>query len=124
LFHQGALLARSFFDAGFDTVLIGGNALHTYGEFSPLITALGDRHEMFHFTLEPVLDAIIERVNKRGGDKTEDWLASHVEWMRTRPVGDTIRIDNTSLTPSETLAVIARHLADGEGLLSRVAGGP
>jgi hypothetical protein len=117
--RQCGMLARSFFDAGFETVLIGGNALHTRdGSFDALIESLRARGNVYHFTLDPSLDEIIRRVEARGGDKTREWLGEHVAWMRDRDAPWTSRIDNSAMSPTETAAVIAERITLGEGLLA------
>ena len=119
MFRQCAILAGSFFDAGFETVLIGGNALHTRdGEFDDLIDALRSWGDVFHFTLDPTLDEIIRRVQARGGDKTDEWLTTHVAWMREKYASWTSVIDNSAVSPRETASLIAHRAALGEGLLA------
>jgi len=71
---------------------------------------------VYHVTLDPSLDAIRARIEQRGGmDITPDGIAEHVEWMRARYRDWTCRIDNTAMTPAETVAEIARRIAHGEG---------
>jgi len=118
LFEQCALLATSFLRNGFTWVVIGGNALHTPGEIGALVESLLDLGEVFHVTLDPSIDEIKRRVTKRGGDKTDEWLDAHVAWMREKYHEWTCRIDNTDLTPLETLHAIAAAVAAGEGRLT------
>jgi hypothetical protein len=118
LYEQCFLLAVSFANGGFDTVVIGGNALHTLDELHGLVERLAVLGPVFHVTLDPSLDEIVRRVAGRGGDKTPEWLAVHVDWMRAKYEPWTCRIDNTSLSPTETLDEVAhRVLAAGEGRL-------
>jgi chloramphenicol 3-O-phosphotransferase len=117
LFEQCWLLADSFARGGFDTVVIGGNALHTPDEMGELVPSLASLGPVFHVTLDPALDEIVRRVANRGADKSPEWLRVHVEWMHERYEATpwTCRIDNTSLTMHETLEEIARRTAAGEG---------
>lgn len=97
--------------------MIGGNALHTRAEIDPLIARLARHGEVFHVTLDPSLEEIVRRVERRGGDKTAEWLETHVAWMREKYGPWTSRIDNTTLGPIETLHEIAARIAAGEGRL-------
>jgi hypothetical protein len=113
--YQCFVLARSFLKAGFECVVIGGNGLHTPAELNDLVALLLELGEVYHVTLDPSLTEIQRRVASRGGDKTSEWLADHVEWMRARYREWTCRIDNTSLSPEATLVEIAQRTAHGEG---------
>ena len=122
--RQCALLAASFFEAGFETVVIGGNALHTRSEFDGLVEGLRPHADVHHVTLDPSLDEIVRRVEARGGDKTPDWLATHVAWMREKYGEWTSVIDNSTMTPQETVQVIAGRVAAGDSLLAGRLGRP
>lgn len=76
------------------------------------------RGDVFHFTLDPSLEIIVRRVEGRGGDKTEDWLETHVAWMREKYESWTSVIDNSAISPEETASLIAARVATGEGLLA------
>lgn len=118
MYEQCLLLAKSFLDNGFAWVVIGGNALHTPAAMAPLVEGLLDLGEVFHVTLDPSIDEIKRRVAERGGDKTDEWLGVHVAWMREKYEGWTCRVDNSNLTPLETLQAIAGRVATGEGRLT------
>lgn len=118
LFEQCGLLATSFHRAGFDCVVIGGNALHTPDEINPLIQQLLEAGGVIHVTLDPSIDEIRRRVAARGGDKTPEWLETHVQWMRERYAGWTCRIDNSTITPTETLDEIVARTRAGEGRIT------
>lgn len=113
--YQCWLLAKSFFADGFDCVVIGGNGLHTPSEINDLVELLLTAGDVYHVTLDPSPDEIQRRVAERGGDHTPEWLAVHVEWMREKYRDWTCRVDNTRLTPEETLAEIAERVGRGEG---------
>lgn len=121
--RQVGLLASSFLDDGFATMLILGNALHTGEELDVFLPALLERGDVFHVTLDPSIEEIVRRVAARGGDKTPEWLATHVEWMRERYEPWTCRIDNSSLSPSETVDLLTSQIARGCGRLTGTFGG-
>jgi adenylylsulfate kinase-like enzyme len=120
--RQVGLLASSFLDDGFETMLVLGNALHSSEELDLFLPSLLERGDVFHVTLDPSLEEVVRRVAARGGDKTADWLATHVAWMRERYESWTCRIDNTSLSPSETVDLITAQIALGCGRLTRTFG--
>lgn len=121
--RQCGLLATSFFDAGFDTVIIAGNALHTPKELDVLLVEILERADVFHVTLDPSLDTITARVAARGGDKTPEWLRTHVSWMREKYEAWTALVDNSDLTVDGTISEIARRVERGEGRLVTPFGG-
>jgi hypothetical protein len=122
VYRQVGLLAESFFDFGLDTVLVVGNALHTPEDLDLVLPPLLERGAVFHVTLDPSLTEIVRRVRQRGDEKTDEWLAAHVSWMRDKYGPWTARIDNTTLTPSETLRAIAAEIARGAGRLHATFG--
>jgi chloramphenicol 3-O-phosphotransferase len=63
------------------------------------------------------MEEIQRRVAERGGNIDPGWLAEHVELMRARQRDWTCRVDNTSLTPEETVVEIAARVQRGEGRL-------
>jgi hypothetical protein len=73
-----------------------------------------------HVTLDPSIDEIKGRVAARGGDKTPEWLEAHVQWMRERYAAWTCRIDNSTMTPAETLIEILARTRAGEGRITSV----
>jgi hypothetical protein len=112
-------LARSFLARGFECVIIGGNGLHSPEEgLNDLITLLLTVGDVYHVTLDPSLQEIQRRVTHRGSDVIPDSLAEHVEWMRARYRDWTCRVDNTSMTPDETLAEIAARIRRGQGRIT------
>jgi chloramphenicol 3-O-phosphotransferase len=116
--RQVAMLAESFLDFGVDTVLVVGNALHGREAVQLLLEPLLPRGDVFHFLLDPDLHEIRRRVRARGDDKSDEWLQTHVDWVRDQCEGWTVRIDNTALTPRETAQAIARALEAGVGRLT------
>jgi hypothetical protein len=116
--RQCWLLARSFLAAGFGCVIIGGNGLHSPEQINELVTLLLGLGEVYHVTLDPSLSEIQRRVAERGGDRTPEWLAGQVGWMRGRYRSWSCRIDNTSLSPESVLAELAERTGRGEGRLT------
>src|SRR5687768_7062033 len=112
--RQWILLARSYFEFGFAAVIIGGNGVWDRTAVSQVAAAVADLADTYHLTLDPSLDVICERVAARGDDKSPDWLRTHVEWMRERYAeGWTYVIDNSAMTPDETLeAIVAAVVSD------------
>lgn len=117
--RQVGLLAGSFLDAACSTMLVLGNALHSPPSLDVFLPLLLARGEVFHVTPDPSLDEIVRRVAARGGDKTPEWLAIHVAWMRDQYEPWTCRIDNPSLTPEQTVERIAQEIGAGRGRLLR-----
>ena len=120
--EQVGLLAGSFLDAGFSTMLVVGNALHGPEDLDLFLPALLSRGAVYHVTIDPSLDEIVRRVAARGADKTPEWLATHVAWMRERYGPWTCRIDNTSLSPAETVDRITEEIHRGCGRLTDTFG--
>lgn len=113
--YQCWLLAKSFFAADFECVVMGGNGLHTPREINDLVGLLLTAGDVYHVTLDPALEEIQRRVAERGGDQTPEWLKAHVEWMREKYRDWTCRIDTSCLTQDETLVEIAERVGRGEG---------
>lgn len=122
MFEQCGLLSASFHRSRFEWVVIGGNALHTPDEIAALIVSLLAHGSVFHVTLDPSTEAIQRRVAQRGGDKTDEWLEAHVEWMRAKYESWTARVDNSDQTPPETLREIVARVSAGDGQLTGVPG--
>lgn len=118
MFEQCGLLASSFQRSGLAWVVIGGNALHTPEEIVGLVAALLQLGDVFHVTLDPSVEIIQRRIARRGGDKTDEWLETHVEWMRAKYDSWTARVDNSDHAPLDTLRGIAARVARGEGQLT------
>ena len=113
---QAWLLARSFLERDFETVVIGSNGFHTPAEgLNDMIGFLLTAGAVHHVTLDPAIEEIERRVAHRGSDLSPDSLSEHVEWMRARQRPWTCRIDNTSLTPEATVIEIAARIGRGEG---------
>ena len=117
--QQWALLARSFFEFGFAAVIIGGNAVWHLESVAEVADSLRDVAEIYHVTLDPSWEVICDRVERRGdGNKSREWLRTHVDWMRGHYAeGWTHVVDNSTMTPEETLAAVVAAVESGEAVL-------
>lgn len=114
--HNTALLARSFFDAGFtvvlDDIVVGDRLGHLLAEL--------DDVDFLFVLLTPSLAAVREREHERGTELWREW-----EWLseavRSTPkVG--LWLDSTGQTPEETVDEIMRRSWD-EALVQPQRGG-
>ena len=117
--RNAARLAGHFLDEGFRLVVVAGNSVWGADAVDVLTDALGSRAAVHHITLDPSVETIQARVAVRGDDKSPDWLAAHVAWMRARYLAWTHVIDTTSLGPDETVSAVLEAVAAGHG---RIAG--
>ena len=122
MYRQVAALAGSFFDYGLETVLVVGNALHTREGVDFLVGPLLARSDVFHVLLDPSVEVIRERIRVRGDDKTDEWIESHVAWVRAQCDGWAARIDNTAMSTEDTATAIRRMIESGGGRLRSVRG--
>jgi chloramphenicol 3-O-phosphotransferase len=112
--RQWVLLARSYFDFGFAAVVIGGNGVWNRSSIGAVAAAVADQADTYHVSLDTSLDVVCARIAERGDDMSPDWLRTHVEWMRERYAeGWTYVIDNSAMTPDETLDAIAAAVDSG-----------
>lgn len=119
--YQCWMLTKSFLEAGFETVIIGGNGFHTPEEgLNDMVSFLLTAGEVFHVTLDPSTEETQRRVAHRGSAIGPNALADHVQWMRDRQRPWTCRIDNTQMTPEQTLGEIAARIRQGEGHITGV----
>ena len=80
--------------------------------------AVADVADTFHVSLDPSLDVLRDRIARRGDDRSDDWLRTHVEWMRERYAeGWTYVIDNSAMTPDETLDAVVAAVESGAAKL-------
>lgn len=117
--RQWILLARSYFEFGFAAVIIGGNGVWQRENVMRVAAAVADLADTYHVSLDPSLDVIRDRIARRGDDRSDDWLRTHVEWMRERYAeGWTYVIDNSAMTPDETLDAVVAAVNSGEARLA------
>lgn len=113
------LLAHSFLSSGFDTVVIGGNGLHRPDEGpDELVELLLGVSDVHHVTLDPSDEVIRQRLLQRGATHLPADLADHLTSMRASYGDWTCRIDNSRLSPLETVEEITARIATGEGRLT------
>jgi len=113
------LLARSFLSRGFECVLIGGNAPHTPDRaLNDLIGRLLGVGDVYHVTLDPSPAQTQRRVAQRGGGPRPEWVTEHVGRLRATYQDWTCRVDNSRLSPLETVAEIAARIEQGHGKLT------
>ena len=115
--RQCAHLSRSFFEAGFETVLVVGNSLHVREDLAPFLD-LGV--EVSHVTLASSLAALTERMARRGDrDKTPEWLRAHMDYMQPfYDEGWSALIDNSAMTVEATVDAVAGVVVAGRAALS------
>jgi hypothetical protein len=115
---QAAQLAISLFEHGWRTVIICGNSLFDPDDTAPVVARLRPFAEVYHVTLVPALEAVLARCGPdlpgRGPARLAEDAQAHA---RRRHPGSAL-LDNSALTPEQTLAEMARVVATGGGRLS------
>ncbi|MEV6287664.1 hypothetical protein [Kribbella sp. NPDC051770] len=112
--RQCAQLAESFFGAGYENVLIAGNAIHDAVDLNPILPELLRLGRVFHVTLEPTEEAVLRRT-ANDLDRSPAHLISELQHARAKRSSWSAPIDNSTLTPLETLQTIAHLIDAGEG---------
>jgi hypothetical protein len=115
---QAAQLAVSLFEHGWRTVIIFGNSLFDPDDTAPVLARLRPVAEVYHVTLAPALEAVLARCGPdlpgRGPSRLAEDAETHA---RKRHPGSAL-LDNSALTPQQTLAELARLVSSGAGRLS------
>jgi hypothetical protein len=115
---QAAELAISLFGHGWQTVIIFGNSLFDPGDTAPVLAQLSPVAEVYHVTLVPALQAVLARCGTGLPGRGPSRLAEDAEiHARKRHPGSAL-LDNSALTPEQTLAELARLVSTGAGRLS------
>jgi hypothetical protein len=121
--RQCALLAKSYFVSGFGGVVIGGNSVHQKDRLNEILGTLLEVSEIHHVTLDPDPEMIKQRILARSGAhddiKTPEWVDSHVRYMREHYEAWTARIDNSALSPDETVQAIYHAVLCNRGRLTQ-----
>ncbi|MFF0271022.1 hypothetical protein [Kribbella sp. NPDC004536] len=107
--RQSVSLAESFVEAGYENILIAGNAIHDAVDLNPVIPHFLRLGRVFHFSLDPSEEAVLRRT-ANDPHRSAPHLTNELHFMRTRLSPWSASIDNSALTPLETLEKIA-HLA-------------
>ena len=115
---QAAQLALSLFEHGWQTVVICGNSLFEPVDTAPVLARLCPVAEVHHVTLVPALQAVLgwcgSDLPGRGPSRIAEDAETHA---RKRHPGSAL-LDNSTLTPKQTLAELARLVSAGAGRLS------
>lgn len=115
---QAAELAISLFRHGWQTVIIFGNSLFDPDDTAPILARLRPVAQVYHVTLTPALDAVLARCGPdlpgRGPSRLKEDADTHA---RKRHPGSAL-LDNSALTPEQTLTELARLVNAGAGRLS------
>ena len=114
---QAAQLAISLFNHGWQTVIICGNSLFDPADTAPVLTRLCPAAEVYHVTLTPALPAVLTRcAAEQGRDPAQ--LAADVELLARKPHPRSAHLDNSNMTPEQTLTELARLVHTGAGHLN------
>jgi hypothetical protein len=100
---QAARLAVSLFEHGWPTVMVCGNSLFDPADTAPVRALLEPRAQVYHVTLAP------------GPAR----LAEDADLAARRVHPGSVPLDNSTLTPEQTLAEIVRLVGSGVGLTTR-----
>ncbi|GAA1144857.1 hypothetical protein GCM10009630_49420 [Kribbella jejuensis] len=112
--RQSVQLADSFFGAGYENVLIAGNAIHDAFDLNPVIPHLLRLGRVFHLTLDPSEQAVLRRT-AADPDRSPSRLMTDLHHLRAKRSPWSATIDNSDLTPLETLRTIAHLTESGAG---------
>jgi hypothetical protein len=123
---QATALTVSLFEHGWPTVMVGGNSLFDPADTAPIVAKLSPVGQVYHVTLTPALPTVIDRCatgpsrdpSRRDPSRRDpSRLAADAHLVASRPHPGSARVDNTNLTPEQTLARIARLVDAGSGRL-------
>jgi hypothetical protein len=112
--RQSVQLAESFFGAGYENVVIAGNAIHDAIDLNPVIPDLLRLGQVFHLSLDPSEEAVLRRTAD-DPDRSPAHLIRDLHLLRARRSPWSALVDNSTLTPLETLQRIAHLVQSGEG---------
>jgi hypothetical protein len=115
---QATDLAISLFNHGWYTVIICGNSLFEPTDTTPVLTRLSPVAEVYHVTLTPALPVVLTRCAATP-DRDPARLAADVELLARKPHPGSTHLDNSTMTPEQTLIELARLIKTGAGHLIR-----
>jgi hypothetical protein len=114
---QAADLAISLAGHGWQTIIICGNSLFDPADTGPLLARLGPVAEIYHVTLAPALPAVLARCAGQPG-RGPSRLAADVELLARKVHPGSALLDNSNMTPEQTLTEMARLVGTGAGRLN------
>jgi hypothetical protein len=114
---QATNLAISLFEHGWPTVIICGNSLFEPTDTAPVLTRLSPVAEVYHVTLTPALPTVLTRCAGTPG-RTPSQLTADVELLARKPHPGSTHLDNSNMTPEQTLTELARLVHAGAGRLT------
>ena len=114
--RQCVHLTQSFVEADYETVLIAGNAIHDAVDLNPVIPDLLRLGRLFHITLNPSEEAVLHRT-ANDEDRSPTRLLNDLHHQRAKRSPWSAPLDNSTLTPLETLQQIAHLIQSGHGEL-------
>jgi hypothetical protein len=117
---QATGLAISLFEHGWPTVMITGNSLFDPADTAPILATLGPIARVYHVTLTPDPATILRRCATTPG-RDASRPAAEADLLARKPHPGSGRMDNTTLTPEQTLTEIARLVDAGVGRVPHVA---
>jgi hypothetical protein len=113
---QAAQLATSLFEHDWQTVIICGNSLFDPTDTAPVLTRLCPIAQVYHVTLTPALSAVLTRCAGTP-DRDPSRLAADVELLAHKPHPGSVHLDNSNMTPEQTLTELARLVDTSAGRL-------
>jgi hypothetical protein len=112
--RQCVQLAESFFGADYKNVLIAGNAIHDAIDLNPVLPDLLRLSRVFHLSLDPSEEAVLRRTAD-DPDRSPAHLMNDLHLLRAKRSPWSAPIDNSTLSPLETLQKVAHLVQSGEG---------
>ncbi|MET9317975.1 hypothetical protein ABZX12_39660 [Kribbella sp. NPDC003505] len=112
--RQCVQLAQSFFGAGYENVLVAGNAIYDAFDLNPVIPDLLRLGRVFHFSLDPSEGAVLRRTAD-DPDRSPAHLLKELHHLLVKRSPWSVPVDNSSLTPLETLQKLAHLVQSGAG---------
>ncbi|MFF1818372.1 hypothetical protein ACFVWG_13815 [Kribbella sp. NPDC058245] len=112
--RQCVQLAETFFGADYENVLIAGNAIHDAVDLNPVLPDLLRLSRVFHLSLDPSEEAVLRRT-AADPDRSPAHLMNDLRLLRTKRSPWSVPLDNSALSPLETLQKIAHLIRSGAG---------
>jgi hypothetical protein len=114
---QATHLAISLFNHSWQTFIICGNSLFDPADTAPVLTRLCPIADVYHVTLTPALPAVLTRCAAEQ-DRDPARLAADVELLARKPHPRSAHLDNSNMTPEQTLTELAGLVHTGAGHLN------